>query len=60
MKKSKLEIIVETIEGVEDIINSIRLELDDEILDDIAFDSLSALEKLRDSLNIQIQYGSEE
>lgn len=60
MKKSKLEAIVETIEGIEDILNQIRLELDDEVLDDIAFDSLSAVERLRDSLNIQILYGSEE
>ena len=60
MKKSKLEAIVETIEGIEDILNQIRLELDDEELDDIAFDSLSSVERLRDSLNIQIQYGSEE
>lgn len=60
MKKSKLEAIVETIEGIEDILNQIRLELDDEVLDDIAFDSLSAVEGLRDSLNIQILYGSEE
>lgn len=60
MKKSKLEPIVEAIEGIEDILNQIRLELDDEVLDDIAFDYLSAVERLRDSLNIQILYGSEE
>lgn len=56
MEKPKLEAMVETIEGVEDIINAIRLELDDEILNDMAFDSLSALERLRDSLNMQINY----
>lgn len=41
MKKSKLEAIVETLEG-------------------IAFDSLSALENLRDKLNIIIEFGSED
>lgn len=56
MKKSKLEAMVDTLEGMEDIINEMRLQLDDEELDDIAFDSLSSLEKLKDSLNIRIKY----
>lgn len=56
MKKSKLEAMVDTLEGMEDIINEMRLQLDDEELDDIAFDSLSSLERLKDSLNIRIKY----
>ena len=56
MKKSKLEAMVDTLEGIEDIINEMRLQLDDEELDDIAFDSLSSLERLKDNINIRIKY----
>ena len=56
MKKSKLEAMVDTLKGMEDIINEMRLQLDDEELDDIAFDSLSSLERLKDNINIRIKY----
>ena len=56
MKKSKLEAMVDTLKGMEDIINEMRLQLDDEELDDIEFDSLSSLERLKDNINIRIKY----